>query len=137
MSQSSISIFLIGGEQRLQDGLRALVASLPQKPLLKIEKWGGEAILHAKEACPDLIILNADPPDITSLEIIKKIKLINGYTRCIILVDSIEEIGIALQTGADSAILRGFSSSEFFGVLNKMISEITQEPMATNRHSQT
>ena len=90
MSQKSISIFLIGGEYRLQDGLRALVASLPQRPSVQIEKWGGEAILHAKEACPDLIILNADPPDISSLEILQKIKLANRFTRFIILVDTIE-----------------------------------------------
>jgi len=123
MTQKPLSILLIGGEHRLQDGLRALIASLPQKPFIQIEKWGAETIHHVKEICPDLIVLNADAPDVSSLEVLKKIKLMNSHTRCIILVDTIDEIPSALQAGADSAILRGFSSSEFFGILNKMIAE--------------
>lgn len=128
MSQKSISILLIGGEYRLQDGLRALVSSLPQKPSVRIEKCAGDAIAAIVKIWPQLVIINSDLLDLSSFDFLKEIKSLDKNIPCIILVDTLEDITLAHQAGADSAILRGFSSNEFFGVLNKMISEISNEP---------
>ena len=127
MPKKPITIMMIGGEYRLQDGLRALLTSLPQNPTIQIENSASEAVQHIQANPPDLIVLNADRPDISVQAFLQKTSLLARHIPCISLVDTYEEMGAALRAGSDSAMLRGFSPQDLFSVIHKLLSSLSEK----------
>lgn len=121
MPKKTMTILMIGGEYRLQDGLRALLTSLPQNPTVQIENSASEAVQHIQANPPDLIVINPDRLDISIQDFFRRISLPDCHIPCISLVDTYEELNTALQAGSDSAILRGFSPQDLFGVIHKLL----------------
>jgi two-component system, NarL family, response regulator NreC len=114
MSQKMIRILLVEDHRILREGLRAILNAQPELAVVGEASEGGEAISHARELQPDVVLLDLSMPRMNGLEAIKGIKRVAAGVRVIIL--SVHQDGEyvqgALSAGADGYLTKDSSAEE-------------------------
>ena len=123
MNTAGLTILMIGEHNRLQDGLYALLSSLPYRPVIEQALPGVAALTLLSERCPQLVLLDADLSDVNALAILRIIKNERDGPRCIVLADTMEQQAAAQAAGADAALLKGFPAAELFATLRRLLPE--------------
>ena len=84
---------------------------------------GESAIEKFKENLPDIVFLDIGLPDISGLDVLKKIKEINIYTTVIMLSSHNERkvVTEAMQNGADGYITKPVSKSTVDGYIKRFV----------------
>jgi DNA-binding NarL/FixJ family response regulator len=124
MNSSRISRILIAEDHTiLRDGLRALLAGLPEVEVVGEAVDGLEAIRLANELQPDLILLDLSMPRTSGLEALKEIKRLHPGTQILVLtVQKAEDyVHAALRAGADGYVLKDSTSAELFLAIRSIL----------------
>ena len=80
----------------------------------------GQAVARAVPHC---LILQGGAPFTTLLATLAQLKRASPYLPCLILVENCQQIQQAFAAGADSVLLKGFSTQEFLSALLRITSE--------------
>jgi DNA-binding NarL/FixJ family response regulator len=122
MAENRASVLIIAKPSRMRDGLRALLRTIPYLTLVGQVDDGLSAIKTMTDQHPALVLLGANLLDEDIQTVLAQIKAKWPETRCIVLVDNVQQQWIAKAAGADSALLVGFPASKFVSTIQELLS---------------
>jgi DNA-binding NarL/FixJ family response regulator len=101
----------------LRHELLTFLRSVPNLSLL--DSGDGRVPVSLAER-PDLVVLDASLPGVSSEALLQELRSRLPGTRCILLVGSPSQMAEAVAAGADRVLLVGFSAAEFFQILKEI-----------------
>jgi DNA-binding NarL/FixJ family response regulator len=107
----------------LREGLRAMVAALPDFEVIAEAKDGKEAVWHAVALQPDLILMDLSLPRVTGIEATLQIKERLPRVRIIALTafKTEEYVHEALRAGVDGYVMKDVSYEELLAALRSVM----------------
>ncbi|MFZ0325654.1 MAG: response regulator transcription factor [Actinomycetes bacterium] len=105
------SVLIVEDERKIRDLLRSY---LEHDGLSVLTTWSGaEAISLAREAAPDLLVLDLGLPDVTGQEVVREVRSFSTVPILILTArDDTEERIRCLELGADDYVTKPFSPRE-------------------------
>ena len=97
---------------RLTESLRAVLRSIDGITVIDTASDAALGIMMVRENHPDLVFLNFVHSIDSSTDFIRMVKQDASKSKCIALVEDINQIRKARKAGADGILLRGFSLAE-------------------------
>ena len=116
-------VFIAEDHAILRDGLRAMLASLPDYEIIGEAEDGREAIRGVQSSKPDLVILDLSMPRMNGMEALKEIKKISPETKVLVLTihSSDEYVLPVLQAGADGYMLKYDTQAELMSAIKSIL----------------
>ncbi len=116
-------IFIAEDHAILRDGLRAMLASLPDCEIIGEAEDGREAIRGVQSGKPDLVILDLSMPRMNGMEALKEIKKISPETKVLVLtIHSGDEYVLpVLKAGADGYMLKYDTQAELMSAIKSIL----------------
>ncbi len=103
---------IVADSMRLTESLRAVLKSIADLMVIDTASDSALGIMMVRENSPDLVFLNFTRSIESSTEFIRMVKQESANSKCIALVEDINQIRKARKAGADGVLLRGFSLAE-------------------------
>ena len=106
-----MKVLIVEDERKIRDLLRSY---LEHDGLAVLSTWSGaEAISLAREAAPDLLVLDLGLPDVTGQEVVREIRAFSTVPILILTArDDTDERIRCLELGADDYVTKPFSPRE-------------------------
>jgi DNA-binding NarL/FixJ family response regulator len=105
----------------LQNGLHALIASIPNVYIAGEASNAAMALQMVEEYRPDLVLLNADLPNEEAMTVLKRIKRKRAQIHCIALARDVWQQQQAENSGADIALLKGFPATKLAAIIESLL----------------
>ena len=115
-------VLIIAHPGRIRDGLRALLRAIPEIGAILQANDSPSASQIIAEYHPDLVLIDSKLVNSNIQSMPKEIKAMSPHTRCILLVDNLQQQSMADVTGADTVLLSGFSAWEFMVTVEELLS---------------
>ncbi len=116
-----ISVLLITHPGRIQDGLRALLRTIPQIGPIYQAADSSSAAGIIQQHHPALVLLDSKLIQNDMTDIACRIKTMSPETRCVLLVDNPHQPTKAQTTCADTILLSGFSAWNFLKKVENLL----------------
>ena len=131
MGNKSVLSLVVSSTGDLQNGLLALMTTIPQISAVLVAEDIGSALRMVENHQPALIILDMAPQhqemvrDVTPCslqvqDIINEIRAQCPHVHLIVLVEDVAQQKEAEQSGADSVLIKGFSAQKFIAVIENL-----------------
>jgi len=119
MTKEAVLTLILSNAGSLQNGLLALLTTIPQiNPVLAEEEFG-TALSLIEDHQPALAILDMSIPTVE--EAIRQIKELCPQIHVIVLANSVKEQKHAKELGVDGVLLKGFSAPKLIDIVEKLI----------------
>ena len=110
---------------RMRDSLEALLKTMPLVKIVCQEDDSSDnnsmALEQITECSPDLVLLVTDLSNDGSGQILEYLKDVPG-TQCLVLTNTVLNLGRAKAVGADEVLLTGFTTKELFESVARLFS---------------
>jgi DNA-binding NarL/FixJ family response regulator len=116
MTSKSILALIVAIPSTLQNGLLALMTTTPLISAVLVAEEASLMLRMVKDHRPALIVMDMDFPDARML--LKQIKSSWPLTRCILLVDSVDQAKEA--ENADAVLIKGFTAEKLFETIEDL-----------------
>jgi DNA-binding NarL/FixJ family response regulator len=122
-----IKVLLVESQTLLREGLHALLKASDELEVVGAAANGREAIRLAKKLNPDVILMGAAVPDMTSVEAARQIRSAQPHIRILILSADVsrQEVFECLQAGAAGVVHTNSSTTELLSGIHKVLSSGT------------
>ncbi len=117
---------LVGPPGPLRDSLRALVAATPLSLVTAVDS-AAEALDNLRSCSPALVLIDFDPADPATWELLRAVVSAHPVTHHIVLVDTVEEQRQAVAAGAVVVLLKGFPASRLAAVIKSLLPTVVGE----------
>ncbi len=107
----------------LQNGLLALLTSIPQISVVLVAEDAASGLRMLKDHRPGLVLLDMDLPDDDAQTIFKQIGSLWPGIRCIALTDSVQQKQVAKTLAADVVLFKGFSAAKLISVTEELLAQ--------------
>jgi DNA-binding response OmpR family regulator len=121
MKNKSILALVVSSSGSLQDGLLALMTTIPQINVVLVAEDANSALRMIENHQPALIIL--DISLIKVQDVIEQIKAQSSHIYLIVLVKDVAQQKKAETSGADSVLVKGFSVQKLIGMIENLIDQ--------------
>jgi DNA-binding NarL/FixJ family response regulator len=122
-------VLIVAHPGRIRDGLRALLRAIPEIGAILQANDSPSASQIIAEHHPDLVLIDSKLVNNDIQNMPQKIKAMSPETRCILLVDNLQQQAMADVTDADTVLLSGFSAWEFLVTVEELLSrEVDRSP---------
>jgi len=111
-NESVKKAIIVADSVRLTESLKAVLRSIEDITVIDTASDSALGIMMVRENHPDLVFLNFTHSIESSTDFIRLIKQDTSGSKCIALVEDINQIRKARKAGADGILLRGFSLAE-------------------------
>lgn len=131
-----IRVVIVEDDLRFLEGLCLLLEGSPSIEVVGRFTKGGDAIMGILEKCPDVALIDLGLPDISGVEVIRRIKERGLKTESLVLTiyDDDEHLFQALRAGAAGYIVKSEASlSEVAKVMEEVIKGWARIPMGIAR----
>lgn len=122
MSEKKINILLVDDHQIIIDGIKSLLAAVPDMTVIGEASNGKEACDFIKLLIPDVVLMDIDMPVLNGIEATKQIKATYPHIKIIIL--SMHREGGLIKTmmnaGANGYLLKNSDQSELLQAIRKI-----------------
>ena len=98
---SMIRILIADDSKMVQDGLNSLLSAQTEFCVVGLAGDGAEAVEKARDLRPDLVVMDAQMPNVDGIEATRRIKAITPEVRIIVLAVFSGCLEAGLQAGAD------------------------------------
>jgi DNA-binding NarL/FixJ family response regulator len=97
-----------------RDGLRTLLASVPDAEVVGEAASGSEAIEHALELQPDVVVMDLQMPEVNGIEATRRIVEASPHVGVLVLTmfEDEDSVFAAMRAGARGYLLKGSSQDE-------------------------
>lgn len=105
----------------MREGLQALLRTIPEIEIVGQVDCESQALALIFQQQPDLVLLDSSLTLQEMLPTIIQIK--GGYprTRCIVLVENMQQKDAAKEAGADTALITGFSAEVLHTAIDQVL----------------
>lgn len=124
MVTNRMSVLIVARPGRIREGLRALLRTIPRIEIVGQVGQGSAALEMVTRERPALVLLNSSLPFEEAWMALKQIKAEWPQTRCIVLVDNIQQQGMAQAAGADGVLLKGFAAETLFMTIDEVLMRV-------------
>lgn len=109
-----LTVVIADDHQLFRDGLRALIASMPDAELLGEARTGEEAIALAESSQPDVLVMDLRMPDVDGIEATRRIvaRSPNIAVLVVTMLDDDASVFAAMKAGARGYLLKGSEREE-------------------------
>lgn len=108
----------------MRDGLQALLRTIPEIEIVGRVDYDSQALALIAQQQPALVLLDSSLTLREMLPALMQIK--GGYprTRCIVLVENVQQQSAAREAGADTALIAGFSAEVLHAAIDQALLSI-------------
>lgn len=119
----SLTLFLADDHQIVRQGLKALLATIPDLRLVGEAANGLQAVRQVERLQPDVLVLDLMMPDLNGLEVARQVAKKSPRTRVVILsmFDDAAYVVEALRAGVAAYVLKEFSAEELVKAIRAVI----------------
>jgi len=131
-----ITVMIVDDHEMVRKGARGYLEAQPDIAVVGEAESGLEAIRLAREAVPDVVLMDLVMPGMDGVEATRKVKDVSPRSQIIILTSFHEDEHIfpALQAGAISYLLKDVKASELVEAIRRAsIGEATLHPRVAAR----
>jgi DNA-binding NarL/FixJ family response regulator len=121
MTKSQTRVLIVTHRGSLQNGLQALVTSIPQVDIIGQVDDGSQALAIIQELHPDLVLLDTNLPGNEEWQVLEQMKTLRPETRCIVLADDVRQQQEATQRKADVVLLKGFPPAKLAETIETIV----------------
>ena len=121
MTKRQTRALIVTHRGSLQNGLQALVMSIPQVDIIGQVDDGSQALAIIQEHHPDLVLLDTDLPNNEEWQVLKRIKALRPEIRCIVLADDVRQQQEATTLKADVVLLKGFPPAKLAETIETIV----------------
>jgi two-component system response regulator DegU len=121
MTKSQTRALIVTHRESLQNGLQALVMSIPQVDIIGQVDDGSQALEMVREHHPDLVLLDTNLPNDEEWQVLEQIKALWPDIQCIVLADDVHQQREAATLGADIVLLKGFSPAKLAEIIETIV----------------
>ncbi len=114
---------VISKQGTLQNGLLALLTTIPQISAVLVAEDAPSGLRMLKEHRPRLVLLDMDLPEDGAQTILKQIEAQWPGIRCIALTDSVQQKQAAETLAADVVLFKGFQATKLIAVIEQLLSQ--------------
>ena len=107
----------------LQNGLLALLTSIPQISVVLVAEDAASGLRMLKDHRPGLVLLDMDLPDNDAQTILKQIESLWPDIRCIAFTDSVQQKQVAETLAADVVLFKGFQATKLIAVTEELLAQ--------------
>jgi DNA-binding NarL/FixJ family response regulator len=109
----------------MREGLQALLRTIPEIEIVEQADCESLALTLIAQRQPALVLLDSSLTMQEMLPTLMQIK--GGYprTRCIVLVENVQQQGVAREAGADAALITGFSAEVLHAAIDQVLMSIS------------
>jgi DNA-binding NarL/FixJ family response regulator len=109
-----IRVLIADDHPLVREGVRALLASVPDMAIVGEAANGEEAIARAAELQPDIILMDLHMPGINGIEATRQILQINPHIEILVLtmLEDDDSVFAAMRAGARGYLLKGADQAE-------------------------
>ena len=126
---STASLLLVAKPGRMREGLQALLRTIPEIEIVGQEDCESQALTLISQQQPALVLLDSSLTPQEMLPTLMQIKAGYPRTRCIVLVENVQQQGAAREAGADIALISGFSAEVLNGAIDQILRSISNSPV--------
>ena len=112
---------IVTHRESLQNGLQALVMSIPKVDIIGQVDDGSQAMAIIQEHHPDMVLLDTHLPNGEEWQILEQIKTLWPEIRCIVLADDVQQQQEATTLGADIVLLKGFPPAKLAETIEAVV----------------
>jgi two-component system response regulator DegU len=128
MTKSQTRALIVTQRESLQNGLQALVMSIPQVDIIDQVDNGARALQIIQEHHPDLVLLDTNLPNDEEWQMLERIKTLWPEIRCVVLADDVGQQREAMTLGADLVLLKGFPPAKLAETIETIAATENTEP---------
>lgn len=121
MTKNQTRALIVTHRGSLQNGLQALVTSIPQVDIIGQVDDGSQALAIIQELHPDLVLLDTNLPGNEEWQVLEQMKTLRPETRCIVLADDVRQQQEATQRKADVVLLKGFPPAKLAETIETIV----------------
>jgi two-component system response regulator DegU len=121
MTKNQARALIVTQRGSLQNGLQALVMSIPQVDIIGQVEDGSQALAIIQEHHPDLVLLDTNLPNNEEWQVLEQMKTLRPETRCIVLADDVRQQQEATTLKADVVLLKGFPPAKLAETIETII----------------
>jgi len=121
MTKNQTRALIVTHRESLQNGLQALVMSIPQIDIVGQVDDGSRALEIIREHHPDLVLLDTNLPNGEEWQVLGQIKTLWPEIRCIVLADDVSQQQRARILGADVVLLKGFPPAKLAETIEAIV----------------
>jgi two-component system response regulator DegU len=121
MTKNQARALIVTQRGSLQNGLQALVMSIPQVDIIGQVEDGSQALAIIQEHHPDLVLLDTNLPNNEEWQVLEQMKTLRPETRCIVLADDVRQQQEAKTLKADVVLLKGFPPAKLAETIETII----------------
>ena len=121
MTNKSILALVVSSPGSLQNGLLALMTTIPQISSVLVAEEVDAALRMVENHQPALIIMDMSFPKVQ--EIIKQIKAQCAHIHLIVLAEDIAQQKEIESFGVDSVLLKGFSAQKLIAIVENVLDQ--------------
>ena len=121
MTKSQTRALIVTHRESLQNGLQALVMSIPQVDIIGQVDDGSRALEIIQEHHPDLVLLDMDLPGNEPSALLRQLKNDWPATRCIALANDVQHQQESEVAGADVALVKGFPPAQLIATIERLL----------------
>jgi DNA-binding NarL/FixJ family response regulator len=120
MTKDQTRALIVTHRGSLQDGLQALVMSIPHVDIVGHVGDGRRALEMVREHHPDLVLLDTNLPGDEDWHVLEQIVTLWPRIRCIVLADDVKQHQRAAELGADIVLLKGFPPDKLADLIERL-----------------
>jgi len=118
---ANISVLIVAKPGRLRDSLKALLRTVTYLDIVDQVDDACAALPLVAQCHPNLLLVGSNLPKSSVATLITTTKTRSPQTRCMVLVDNMDQLWQAKAAGADSVLLAGFPSTTFFSTIEGLL----------------
>ena len=115
----------------MRDGLQALLRTMPEIEIVEQADTASDALTLISQQVPVLVLLDSSLDLGEVLPMLVQIRGSYPETRCIALVENVQQQGAVTEAGADSALITGFSTEILRAAINQAVKRASNATEAT------
>ncbi|MCJ7662088.1 MAG: response regulator [Anaerolineales bacterium] len=119
MASKPVLALIVASPSSLQNGLMALLTTISQISAVMVAEEASLALRMVRDHHPALLLLDVNLPE--SQTLLKQLKTDWPKTRCILLVDSVEQKEGVID--ADAVLIKGFPAEKLIGTVEQLLSQ--------------
>ena len=121
-SNHAAPALIVASPGRIRDGLRIMLRAVPRVEIILQANDGPSALPIIAESHPALVLLDSKLANNDIQSVSRQIKQESPNTRCIMLVDNIQQQWMAKIADADTVLTIGCPAGEFLDTVEGLLS---------------